>query len=406
MSMNTEILDKMKPLKSSPKPMNTEILNKIKTLKSMPKAYLGVGLGVILVLVALLVYVFWGPKKEAEVGLVVRDRAISVAYGTVRVEPLEERIVSSRVPGVISEVLVKEGQWVEQGDLLAVIGDENLRAELRTRKSAYEIARQKLDLGPEGQAELNSKIKELDVDRALYDEQAISEVEYNRKKSEVEELQKRIETQRLTLKDEFTTAQEAFEGLQVQVEQGKIKSSLRGIILHEYAQVGEIISELDPLFKIGSKEIQVKALIKEEDVGEVAAGKKAKISLYAYPNKNFDAVVKEVLPQPVQQDYGVLLDMASTPVNIKNGMSGEVNIILGERDNALIVPTRALRSNNKIYVVSNKKVELREVKQGYRSIDKVEIRQGLEEGELVILSDHDLFQTGDRVKPILKENNP
>ncbi|MEM9444019.1 MAG: efflux RND transporter periplasmic adaptor subunit [Verrucomicrobiota bacterium] len=373
-------------------------------VKALPKLYtLGVGIGMVILLVLLILWPLLSPKELAEVGMVERNKATSVAYGTVRIEPVEERIVSSRVPGVLSKVFVKEGDQVREGDPLAHIGDENLEAELVTRKSAYEIARKKLELGPEGSEELRSKQNELKVDKALLDDAAISQVEYDRKKSEVEELIKRIQTLKLTLEDEFNTAQEAYETLKVKNEQSKIKSTLNGVILQEYAQVGEIVSALDPLFKIGSKEIQVKALIKEEDVGQVVPGKKARLNLYAYPNQKFNAVVKEVLPQPVQQDYGVLLQMDSVPLGIKNGMSGEVNIILGERENALIVPSRALRSGNEIFVVDNsKKVVLRKVTVGYRSIDQVEIRQGLEEGELVVLSDHDRYTPGDRVKPILR----
>ena len=78
------------------------------------------------------------------------------------------------------------------------------------------------------------------------------------------------------------------------------------------------------------------------------------------------------------------------------GLTGEVNIVIGERDGA-IVPRRALRGNE-VLVVNGGHVELRKVQTGYIAMNAAEILTGLREGELVIAEELDKFTPGDRVR--------
>src|SRR5262249_52029128 len=99
----------------------------------------------------------------------------------------------------------------------------------------------------------------------------------------------------------------------------------------------------------------------------------------------------------------VLFTLDQPNGNLLPGMTGEMNIITGQRENALLVPSRAVRNQTQVLVVKDGRVEQREVKTGFRSIERAEILEGLEEGDLVILSDQDLFRPGTRVQTRLGE---
>ena len=79
------------------------------------------------------------------------------------------------------------------------------------------------------------------------------------------------------------------------------------------------------------------------------------------------------------------------------GLTGEVTIVIGERDAAAIVPRRALRGNE-IFVVNNGRVELRKVQLGYVALNQVEVLGGLKAGELVIVEELERYQGGQRVR--------
>ncbi len=79
------------------------------------------------------------------------------------------------------------------------------------------------------------------------------------------------------------------------------------------------------------------------------------------------------------------------------GLTGEVSIVVGEHDNALIVPRRALLGNS-LFVVKNGRVRLRNVSVGYVGLNEAEITSGVDEGDEVIAEELDRFRDGDRVR--------
>jgi HlyD family secretion protein len=78
------------------------------------------------------------------------------------------------------------------------------------------------------------------------------------------------------------------------------------------------------------------------------------------------------------------------------GITGEVNIVIDSREDAVIIPRRAVFGRN-VFVVKDGVVELRTVALGFTSMNEVEILEGVREGERVIVEGIDLFRDGDRV---------
>jgi multidrug efflux pump subunit AcrA (membrane-fusion protein) len=126
---------------------------------------------------------------------------------------------------------------------------------------------------------------------------------------------------------------------------------------------------------------------------------KAKLQLYAYRTRTFTARVTSVQPaaDPTTQRYTVVLEMEKPPDNLMVGMTGEMNIITGAHENALLVPTRALLVDQAL-VVNGGIVHARTVKVGFRTLDFAEALSGVEEGSRVIVSDQDKFHPGEPVR--------
>ena len=81
------------------------------------------------------------------------------------------------------------------------------------------------------------------------------------------------------------------------------------------------------------------------------------------------------------------------------GLTGDMLITVARKENALIVPARAINIDQAL-IVDNGVVEQRTVKIGFKSADYAEIVSGLNEGEQVIVEDQDAFSPGQRVRPI------
>ncbi|MBX6325256.1 MAG: hypothetical protein IRY93_04380, partial [Chthoniobacterales bacterium] len=121
--------------------------------------------------------------------------------------------------------------------------------------------------------------------------------------------------------------------------------------------------------------------------------------LYAYRTRTFTARVTSVQPaaDPTTQRYTVVLEMENPPDNLMVGMTGEMNIVTGAHQNALLVPTRALLVDQAL-VVERGIVQPRTVKVGYRTLDFSEALSGLAEGDRVIIADQDKFRAGEPVR--------
>jgi RND family efflux transporter MFP subunit len=162
---------------------------------------------------------------------------------------------------------------------------------------------------------------------------------------------------------------------------------------------GELVADGNELFTVSSRRTYVRGEVNEEDVGEVKPAMRAKVQLYAYRTRTFVARVTSIQPaaDPTTQRYTVVLEMQDPPDNLMAGMTGEMNIITGTHENALLVPTRALLVDQAL-IVNGGIVHSRTVGVGFRTLDFTEVTSGLQEGNHVIVSDQDKFRPGEAVR--------
>lgn len=374
--------------------MMKETLSKFWANKKLRWSTLSV-LGVILLAVILRPIVL--PAKKAELGTVVRGNAIAAVYGTITVEPVTEVLVKSRTSGVIKEINVEQTQIVKAGDVMAKIIDEELETTLEETKVDLESAEQRLKIGPSSANELKSRVLELERITPLVKEGIIAPMELQRVQSVVEDLKRKVAQEVNEMEQEVKVARTKFENAKNQIEQGVIRAPIDGQVLEVIARLGEVVLNQSQLFLVGSKETHLVAVVNEEDVGGLKEGMMASVRLYSYGSRDFQAKVTKIRSQGQNQSFEVILHLTDEVHDVLPGMTGEANIVIGQRENTLMVPTRAIRDGNLLYVIRGGKVHLERVTTGYRNIEFCEVLDGVREGERVILSDHDLFEKGERV---------
>jgi len=377
--------------------MKEQILNKGRAIWGNKKARWPLLAAVGTLLVLLVVIMLARPKLEAEIGKVVRGNAVAAVYGTITVEPVNQVLVKSRTAGVIRELNAEEGETVQQGDVMAVITDEEQGTDLEEMKVELEAAQERLEIGPSASNELATKRQELERIEPLVEEGLIAPMELNRVRSQMEDLKRRVAQQLVELEQAVAVASTKYENARNRIEQGVIRAPIDGEVLEVFARLGETTLNNTQLFLVGSQATHLVAVVNEEDVGAIEEGMKAKVRLYSYGNRDFDAKVARKLSKGENQSFKVILNLTDPPREMLTGMTGEANIIIGNRDNTLMVPTRALRDGNLLYVVRRGKVRLQRVSTGYRNIEFCEILDGVSEGDKIILAEHDRFVEGDRV---------
>jgi RND family efflux transporter MFP subunit len=375
-------------------------LSKLKLPKSRRVLWVG---GAALVLVFAAAYYLLMPV--AEVAAVRRGTAISAVYGTVRIEPAFVVRVRAQNDGFIqlaepfSAGRGAIGKNVEKNQLLATIADEETARQLKQARTDLQAAVERAAL-PLPSAEL-LKAAEDNLQRLekVVGSGNVPAVEYQKAKSEANRLRGALETERIERDRNLNSLEVTTKKLEAQMKSAEVRAPIDGLLTNVQTIDGELVSDGNELFTVSSRKNYVRGEVNEEDVGEVKPEMKAKVQLYAYRSRTFAARVTSVQPaaDPTTQRYTVVLDMEKPPDNLMAGMTGEMNIITGTHQNALLVPTRALLVDQAL-IVNGGIVHSRTVGVGFRTLDFTEVTSGLQEGAHVIVSDQDKFRAGEAVR--------
>lgn len=368
--------------------------------------------GIAAVLVILAIFYFTS-LPLAEVAVVQRGTAISAVYGTVRIEPTLVLPVRAQNSGFIqlAEVLSAGrgaiGRSVEKGELLATIADEVTARQLKQARADLQAATQRAELPLPSQEAL--KVAEDNMGRLekLSGLSNVPQVEFQKAKSEVNRLKALLETERIERDRNLEALDAATKKLEAQMKNSEIRSPMDGLLTNIKTIDGELVAERAELFTVSSRKNYVRGEVDEEDVGEVKLGMEAIVQVYAFRTRTFRAKVAAIQPAAdvETQRYTIVLDLEDPPENLMAGMTGEMNIITGVHENALLLPTRALLVDQAL-VVKHGVVQSRTVKIGYRTLDFCEVLQGVSEGDRVVLSDQDKLRPGRPVRQRLTKVTP
>ncbi len=355
------------------------------------------GLGLLLLL-GLIYYAF---LPVAEVALVQRGTAISAVYGTVRIEATFLIHVRAQNAGYIrladkfAAGRGAVGLPLEKNELLATIADETTARQLKQARGDYEAAVQRAQLPLPSSEPLKVAEDTLQRLERLSSLSNVPAVDYEKAKSEVTRLRAQVESERIERDRNIEALDTAAKKLEAQMKNSEIRSPMDGLLTGVKVIDGELAAEGNELFTVSSHKVYVRGEVNEEDVGEVKTGMPAKVQLYAFRTQQFNARVTAIMPaaDPDTQRYTIVLDLENAPENLLAGMTGEMNIITGQHQNALLVPTRAVLVDHAL-IVHHGFVRSRTVKVGFRTLDFTEILDGVSEGQHIIVADQDKFHPG------------
>lgn len=242
-----------------------------------------------------------------------------------RVEPISEEIeISSEISGKLESVLVEEGDQVQRGQVIAILANEEYRAQVALMKARLDLKNAELRLiinGARGQErrEAWELVKEADVvmknsriemerRQQLYQEGIIAREEADRAEREYKVWKARYEAAKQHFKliddeareEDHSKAEAEVAMAQAQLEEARarlkktfIRSPITGVILRKYLKTGETVSS-----SFGSKPmpivtvanittLRVRVDVDESDIGKVKLGQKAYVTADAYSNKKF-----------------------------------------------------------------------------------------------------------------------
>ena len=358
--------------------------------------------------------------------------------------------VASKVVGRVKWMGVEKGDFVEHGQPIVRLEDEEYQArlaesigtlrsgrarlaELEAGSRPEEIDRAGADLR-EARAQLSQA--RLDHDRAmeLNEEGVISEAEYDQAKNSLDALVGRVESLGKTL--ELLKAgprQEEIDAARAEVQRAEgtvaynrtlveatvIRAPVTGTVLERNVEVGELVTT-GFVGERGAKgyvialadldDIQVELDISQNDFSRTFMEQNAIVSTDAYRDREYSGRVVEISPEADRQKATVQVKVQILEPDelIRPEMNANVSFLAASREGGTAaasdsaprvrVPASALVNGNSVFVVVEDRAELRPVTVLRTTSDGVEIDHGLSGGEHIILSPPDGLEDGDSIR--------
>lgn len=329
----------------------------------------------------------------------------------------EQTVVSSKIGGIIKEIYVKDGDFVEKDELLLLLEDTQIQNQILNQDTALSLTRGNLQNAKiaRGEAEKNlNTAEELFLAKAVAKEYVeIAKAQYQKAKIAYDTayLQTKQAEANLSLTREQTqnTKIGAPAGGRISFQQSQILGlpATSGNL-----QVGNYIPPNTQLFTItDTSKLQIKGYVDEVNIKNVVIGQSAEVSSEMYPEKIFPGYVVKIgstiVPQAGLPMVEVIINLQGEKDeqrDLKIGSNTDVEIITEYKKNAVLIPQSAIfeKDGEKyVYVVERKgesKVRLRGVTTGITSEDNVEILAGVKEGEEVVFGDIGTLKDGIKVK--------
>jgi len=311
-------------------------------------------------------FALWANFKPRTVVLasVVRGPALDVVYATGFVEVENPAEISARMTAPVTQVLVREGDVVRKGQILARLDageQQSTLAQLSAqRRNAQAQARRTQQLYAQGWATIAARDSTLSAAQA---------------------------------------ARAAEDAAAARLAQFQVTATSAGIVLRRDVEPGDMATPAKRLFIVGDPAtLKVTATIDERDVVRLKVGQEALLSSDAYVGKIFHARVRDITlsGDPTQRAFRARLaleDKEALPV----GLTFEVNIVTRRVDQALLVPSSAV-VDGAVWRVVEGRVERRLVKIGISGIDKSEVISGLAAGDTVVMKPPKDMKAGQRIR--------
>ncbi len=299
----------------------------------------------------------------------VKGSISSYIETTTTLEAEKNVDIVARTSGLVTELLVEEGDSVKKGQIV-------LKIDPREAQASYDIAN----------ATFLERKRQWERAQENIKTGTISEESYDQSRYNFEKAKADLQSSKLRL--DYTTVRAPFTGVIVErlVDHGAMLSVNQRIFT---------IVDTDPLL--------ARIHLPERELTKVRKGQSAQLKLEAYPEKVFEAKIRMINPavEPDSGTFKVTLEVEGNDTLLRPGLFASVYLVTETHDDAILVPKQALlleAEKDTIFVVDGKFAYSREVKIGFRDDTNLEILEGVEAGQWIVVIGQDGINSGTEVK--------
>lgn len=323
----------------------------------------------------------------------------ATATGTVKAE--DEEKISAQRTGRIIKLNIEEGDYVKKGDIIAELESQEAEAYVRQMEAAFRSSEARV---AQAKANLYDAERTLRRMKNLYKDGLISAEALDNAQKNYDVSLSLYESAIANLKE----VRASLDTARIQYEYSFIKAPITGVISQRPVEIGETVligSHIATVIK--PERLYVKATIDEVDAERVSLNQPVIITLDAFPGRTFDGKVIRISPivLGVKQEtrtFEVRVGFNVEEKRIKPGMSADIEIVTDTLKNVIYVPAHTVierKGEKMVYTVEGGRAKLIPVEIGTVTWNYIEIKQGLKEGDIIIMNpDSPELKDGSKVK--------
>ena len=295
----------------------------------------------------------------------------------------EKRVnVSPKRQGVIDALYVEEGDLVVKGQPLALMDSGDLQDRLSELNANLRSS----------QAQLSRSRSELERNKSLYRQRAISLSDFNTVRSTFLVDQSQVEA-----------ARQRLEARRVENQELIVRAPFSGVISQRYADPGSFVTPTTTASATAgatsssivelAQGLEVVAKVPESDIGRIRLGQAASVRVDAFPDRSFASRVKRITPRAIKLNnvtsFDVVLRLLEPPVALRIGMTADVGFQTGQIQAKTLIPTVAVVTEDGrpgvLLVGEGNQPKFQPVELGISSGKSTQILSGLTSGTRVFI---------------------
>jgi len=317
--------------------------------------------------------------------------------------------LSPAMGGQVARLVVKEGDKVSENQLLMEIWNEDLKSQVQLAKSEALASKQ------------TAEEFCLIADAAKRDEQRIMTLWNSKLASEekADQAQTNTKTREAACKAARSRADVSLARLSVaeaSLERTRLRAPFPGFVAEINGEIGEYATPSPPgiptppaIDIVDTSCLYILAPIDEVDAPNIVEGMEARITLDAYPKKNFLGAVRRIAPyvfevekQARTVDIEAIFMDETEYKELIPGYSANVEVIIDAKYDVVRIPTEAIVNSNQIYILdsSDDSIHLKTIETGISNWSFTEVIKGVKLKDKIVLSiDREGIADGVLIKP-------
>ncbi|MCM1110678.1 MAG: efflux RND transporter periplasmic adaptor subunit [Clostridium sp.] len=340
------------------------------------------------VFVGTFVFLYLNSRTKSErYQIVCPSDSITIERSTVltgKIEPRDEIEIKPQISGIISEILVEPGEFVNDGDIIARIKVIPSAAELSSAQNRVDVAR----------ISLTDAERKYNREKALYERKVISREEFETAEATWEKARRELES----ALDSYQIVREGISSTNASESNTNVRATITGIVLDIPVKVGSSVIQANTMNDgttvatiADMNNLIFKGKVDETEVGQIRVGLPMEIRIGALPDVSPTAVIEYIAPKGVETngantfEIKGALTVGNDTVTLRSGYSANATVVLSRSEARLTVPESVVEFSGDstfVYILTDsvpeQKFVRRPIETGMSDGINIEVKSGID----------------------------